>query len=269
LAVSSGVAIGKARVVLRSDTTEQVRPGEILVAPFTDPGWTPYFLQASAIVMDMGGLLSHGSIIAREYGLPAVANVGPATRIIRTGQRSGRWEQRRSADSGRRISNARCYNQFRLSDFSIDYEARARAVFLEDTMRRYVFLGLANAMWAFFLTSFSSGARADDKKLDPAGVWELKMSVPGRPAMESILRLDHSGGKLVGVTEFRGRQAPIKDVELKGDQLSFRASFSQQGREFKFVYKGKLTADTFKGLLDADFGGRRIPLPFDGKRQKE
>jgi pyruvate,water dikinase len=63
-----------------------VLPGEVLVAPFTDPGWTPYFLQAAAIVMDRGGLLSHGSIIAREYGIPAVVNVGPATRIIQTGQ---------------------------------------------------------------------------------------------------------------------------------------------------------------------------------------
>jgi phosphohistidine swiveling domain-containing protein len=86
LAVSPGVVTGRARVILRSDTTEQVLPGEVLVAPFTDPGWTPYFLQAAAIVMDRGGLLSHGSIIAREYGIPAVVNVGPATRIIQTGQ---------------------------------------------------------------------------------------------------------------------------------------------------------------------------------------
>ena len=64
-----------------------VLPGEILVAPFTDPGWTPYFLPAAAIVMDMGGLLTHGSIIAREYGIPAVVNVGTATQVITTGQR--------------------------------------------------------------------------------------------------------------------------------------------------------------------------------------
>ena len=51
-----------------------------------DPGWTPYFVGAAGIVMDMGGMLSHGSIIAREYGIPAVVNVGPATQIIRTGQ---------------------------------------------------------------------------------------------------------------------------------------------------------------------------------------
>jgi pyruvate,water dikinase len=86
LAVSAGSARGKARVILRSDSREQVLPGEVLVAPFTDPGWTPHFLNAVAIVMDLGGLLSHGCIVAREYGIPAVANVGPATRIIQTGQ---------------------------------------------------------------------------------------------------------------------------------------------------------------------------------------
>jgi phosphohistidine swiveling domain-containing protein len=86
ISVSAGVARGPARVFLSADTDEPVLPGEILVAPFTDPGWTPYFVPAAGIVMDMGGLLSHGSIIAREYGIPAVVNVGPATRIISTGQ---------------------------------------------------------------------------------------------------------------------------------------------------------------------------------------
>jgi pyruvate,water dikinase len=86
ISVSAGVARGPARVFLSADTDEHVLPGEILVAPFTDPGWTPYFVPAAGIVMDMGGLLSHGSIIAREYGIPAVVNVGPATRIISTGQ---------------------------------------------------------------------------------------------------------------------------------------------------------------------------------------
>ena len=85
-AVSSGVAEGNARVILRADTDEQVLAGEILVAPFTDPGWTPYFLPAAAVVMNQGSLLSHGSIVAREYGIPCVVNVGPATKIIKTGQ---------------------------------------------------------------------------------------------------------------------------------------------------------------------------------------
>jgi pyruvate,water dikinase len=86
LGVSAGIATGRARVILRSDAHERVQPGEILVAPFTDPGWTPYFIAAAGIVMDLGGRLSHGSIIAREYGIPAVVNVGPATQIIQTGQ---------------------------------------------------------------------------------------------------------------------------------------------------------------------------------------
>jgi pyruvate,water dikinase len=87
LGVSPGIATGKARVILRADTDEQLLAGEILVAPFTDPGWTPYFVPASAIVMDEGGVISHGSIVAREYGIPAVVNVGNATKIIKTGQK--------------------------------------------------------------------------------------------------------------------------------------------------------------------------------------
>ena len=87
VAVSPGVVTGKARVILQLDPADRVEPGEILVAPFTDPGWTPYFLAAAGVVVDVGGLLSHGSVVAREYGLPAVVNVGPATRLIQTGQR--------------------------------------------------------------------------------------------------------------------------------------------------------------------------------------
>ena len=87
IAVSPGVVTGAARVILRTDDDQHVEAGEILVAPFTDPAWTPYFLPAAGVVMDMGGILSHGAIIAREYGIPAVVNVGPASKIIKTGQR--------------------------------------------------------------------------------------------------------------------------------------------------------------------------------------
>jgi len=83
--VFPGIIIGPARVILRTNDHEQVLPGEILIAPFTDPAWTPYFVTAAGVVMDQGGILSHGSIVAREYGLPAVTNVGVATRLIRTG----------------------------------------------------------------------------------------------------------------------------------------------------------------------------------------
>ncbi|MEM7167277.1 MAG: PEP/pyruvate-binding domain-containing protein [Planctomycetota bacterium] len=85
IAVSPGIVIGPARVIRGVTHEEQVLPGEILVAPYTDPGWTPYFLPAAGIVVDMGGLLSHGSIVAREYGIPAVVNVGPASQHLQTG----------------------------------------------------------------------------------------------------------------------------------------------------------------------------------------
>jgi rifampicin phosphotransferase len=85
LAASTGVAVGRARVML-DPQHGQLLPGEILVAPYTDPGWTLFFRTAAGIVMDVGGILSHGSIVAREYGIPAVVNVGSATRLITSGQ---------------------------------------------------------------------------------------------------------------------------------------------------------------------------------------
>jgi pyruvate,water dikinase len=83
--VSPGIVTGLARVILRTDDHERVLSGEILIAPFTDPAWSPYFITAAGVVMEQGGILSHGSIVAREYGLPAVTNVASATRVIRTG----------------------------------------------------------------------------------------------------------------------------------------------------------------------------------------
>ena len=64
----------------------QLEPGEILVAPSTDPGWTPLFLTAGGLVMEMGGANSHGAVVAREYGIPAVVGVSGATSQITTGQ---------------------------------------------------------------------------------------------------------------------------------------------------------------------------------------
>ncbi|HXF62460.1 MAG TPA: PEP-utilizing enzyme, partial [Caldilineaceae bacterium] len=84
--VSAGVVEGIARVVL-DPQRERLQPGEILVAPFTDPGWTPLFINAAGLVLETGGLMTHGSVVAREYGIPAVVAVPDATRIIRTGQR--------------------------------------------------------------------------------------------------------------------------------------------------------------------------------------
>jgi pyruvate,water dikinase len=86
IAASSGVVRGRARVALTPEEGMELEPGEVLVAPFTDPGWTPLFTIAGAIVMDLGGLLSHGAIVAREYGIPAVVNTRTATAALRTGQ---------------------------------------------------------------------------------------------------------------------------------------------------------------------------------------
>ena len=68
-------------------TGAHLEPGEILVAPSTDPGWTPLFLTAGGLVMEMGGANSHGAMVAREYGIPAVVGVPDATHKIATGQR--------------------------------------------------------------------------------------------------------------------------------------------------------------------------------------
>lgn len=85
-AASAGVVEGVARVVL-DPATQVLEAGEILVAPFTDPGWTPLFVHARGLVMEVGGLMTHGSVVAREYGLPAVVGVEGATTRIRSGQR--------------------------------------------------------------------------------------------------------------------------------------------------------------------------------------
>jgi pyruvate,water dikinase len=86
IAVSPGRVRGRARVITELDDEAAVAPGEILVAPYTDAAWTPLFFTAAAVVVDLGGPLSHGSTVAREYGLPAVVNVKVGTRRIRDGQ---------------------------------------------------------------------------------------------------------------------------------------------------------------------------------------
>ncbi len=82
---SPGKVVARARVIL-DPTDTHLDPGEILVAPSTDPGWTPLFLTAGGLVMEMGGPMSHGAIVAREYGIPAVVGVPGATERIVTGQ---------------------------------------------------------------------------------------------------------------------------------------------------------------------------------------
>jgi pyruvate,water dikinase len=82
---SPGTVTAPARVVLDPQGAT-IAPGEILVAPSTDPGWTPLFLTAGGVVVEMGGPMSHGAVVAREYGIPAVVGVPDATTRIRSGQ---------------------------------------------------------------------------------------------------------------------------------------------------------------------------------------
>ncbi len=84
--VSWGTARGPARILLDPGDGALLHKGEVLVAPFTDPGWTPLFLTAGALVMEIGGIMSHGAVVAREYGIPAVVGVKDATRLIRDGE---------------------------------------------------------------------------------------------------------------------------------------------------------------------------------------
>jgi pyruvate,water dikinase len=83
---SSGIIEGIARVIT-DPSKASINKGEILVAPFTDPGWTPLFINAAGLVMEVGGLLTHGTVVAREYGIPAVVGIADATKKIKSGQK--------------------------------------------------------------------------------------------------------------------------------------------------------------------------------------
>ena len=86
LPVSAGTVEGRARVIL--DMAEaDLEAGDILVTAYTDPSWSPLFVAITGLVTEVGGLMTHGAVIAREYGLPAVVGVEHATRLIRDGQR--------------------------------------------------------------------------------------------------------------------------------------------------------------------------------------
>ena len=86
IAGSPGQVTGVARVIRDPQEFEQLQKGEILVAPLTNPVWTPLFAIASGVITEVGGILSHGAIVAREYGIPAVMSIPNATDKIKNGQ---------------------------------------------------------------------------------------------------------------------------------------------------------------------------------------
>jgi len=85
LAVSSGIVEGRARVILNMEDAD-IEEGDILVTSFTDPSWTPLFVSLTGLVTEVGGLMTHGAVIAREYGLPAVVGIEHVTQLIKDGQ---------------------------------------------------------------------------------------------------------------------------------------------------------------------------------------
>ncbi len=85
--VSRGLVEGTARIAVTISEAAQLEPGEILVAPITDVGWTPYFSLIAGLATDVGSAVSHGAVVAREYGLPAIVNLRTATKVIKTGDR--------------------------------------------------------------------------------------------------------------------------------------------------------------------------------------
>ena len=83
---SAGIVRGPARVVLGPEDFERVRPGDIIVAPSSNPSWVPLFTIAGGLVTNTGGVLSHAAVVAREFALPAVVGTGDATTRIADGQ---------------------------------------------------------------------------------------------------------------------------------------------------------------------------------------
>jgi len=84
-AVSRGMVTGSARIVKNSEDAAKLQKGEIMVASFTDIGWSPYYCLIDGLVTEVGGALSHGAVVAREYALPLVSNIVGATQLIKTG----------------------------------------------------------------------------------------------------------------------------------------------------------------------------------------
>ena len=82
---SAGVVTGRARVILDPTRPESLEPGDILVAPITDPSWTPLFVPAAGVVVDVGATMSHAVIVSRELGIPCVVSASNATTRIQDG----------------------------------------------------------------------------------------------------------------------------------------------------------------------------------------
>jgi len=86
ISASQGILTGKIRVLNKIEEIPSVQAGEILVVAKTDPGWTPIFSKIGGLITETGGILSHGAVVSREYGIPAVTNIANACQYLKTGQ---------------------------------------------------------------------------------------------------------------------------------------------------------------------------------------
>ena len=84
--VCNGVITGRVCVALTLEEAKAIQPGDVLITCATDIGWSPYFPLLGGIATEIGGLISHGAVIAREYGLPSIVNAENATRLFKTGE---------------------------------------------------------------------------------------------------------------------------------------------------------------------------------------
>ncbi len=122
---------------------------------------------------------------------------------------------------------------------------------------------------AGLLIALAAPAGAGKDKLDPTGAWQVRVSRPGRPASESTLKLEKAGSKFVGVMmDAQGRTTPVKEVQFKDGDLSFRIVLSRDGREFSFQYKGKLAGDAIKGTASISLLGQNRSFDFEATRLK-
>jgi hypothetical protein len=108
-----------------------------------------------------------------------------------------------------------------------------------------------------------------EEKVDPTGTWQVFVNRPGRPAGESTLRLEKAADKWVGVMmDAQGRSTPLKDAQFKDGELSFKITVARDGREFTFLYKGKVTTEAIKGNVSINLLGQNRSFDFEAKRLK-
>jgi hypothetical protein len=140
--------------------------------------------------------------------------------------------------------------------------------FTEAIMKCRSTISLAVIAIALLMSLALPAGQAQDKA-DPTGAWQVRLNRPGRPASESTLKMEKAGDKLVGVMmDAQGRSTPVKDARLKDGELSFRITLARDGREFSFLYKGKLTADAIKGTASISILGQERSFDFEASRLK-